>query len=273
MDTTLTILQYKEVLSAIQGKLGIDLSQYAMSSLRYNLVSFMKAYRINGSKELIKNINIKPNIGELLLSYVLKENVSLFREPSLWRIFNKNILEEILSKNTIKIWLPEIGNGSDLYTLLIILDHYNLRQKARITVSDISKINIERIRKGELSKDIISNSTLNLKHFDQNLSLNDYTYQKDKHYFINKDLLRNIFTIKSTLLQTKPIYTPNLVIFRNKMIYYNHVLEQKAINHLHKNMAGGGFLITGIKEDIGLFEIDKKFRLINKEEQIYKRNY
>ncbi len=273
MDITLTILQYKEIIEAIKKHLGVDVSQYALSSLRYNMVYVMKEMRISSHTSFIKAIAINPKVKEMLLSCLICESVSLFREPSLWRIIKTTIFDNILQRGQIKIWLPELNKASDLYSLLIILNHYGIRDKVRITVSDISSINIDKSRKGELSKEILSNSILNLKHFDPNLDLKNYTYEQSKTTYINKELLRGVFSVKGDFFDVKPSYSPNLIIFRNKLIYYNHIREQKAINYLYQNMLGGGFLITGTKEDIGIFEIDKKFRLFNEDEQIYKRNF
>ena len=273
MKATLTLIQYKEIIEAMKSKYGIDLSQYAISSLNYTFIALMNELRLYSHSSFIKSFTTNVAIKEKLFSRLINESVGLFREPSLWRIMKKEIFDVILSKGNLKIWLPELSNASDLYTLLIVLDYYKLRSKARITVSDLSNLNIDASKKGELSRDILSNSILNLKHFNPDINIADYTYQVNKQSYINKELLMNVYSVKGDFFEAKPSYSPNLVLFRNRMIYYNHVREQKAINFLHKTMSGGGFLFVGIKEDLTTFEINKKFRLLNKDEQIYKRNF
>lgn len=273
MDISLTILQYKEILKAIKKHLGIDVSEYVVSSLRYNMVNIMNKMHINKHTEFIKAIATDTIIKEQILSCLICESVSLFREPSLWKILKTTILDKILEKGQINIWLPELNKATDLLSLLILLNHYNIRDKAIITVSDISSINIENSINGELTREILTNSIINLEHFDPNIDLKDYTYQENNTTYINKEILEGVYYLKGDFFDVKPSYASNLVIFRNKLIYYNHHREQKAINYIHKNMVGGGFLITGSKENIETFDIDKKFTIYNSEEQIYKRDY
>jgi len=273
METNLTLLQYKEIIEVIKKQLNVDLSQYALSSLRYSFISIMKELRISNYSAFILSIETKISTQELIVSKLINESVSLFREPSLWRIIKSSYFEEIIKRGQLKIWLPELSKASDLYTILILLDYYNIRSKARITVSDLSSINIEESKTGLISRDILPNTILSLKRFNPDINLDNYTYTSNNQTYIKKELLNNIFRIKGAFLETKPSYTPNIVLFRNKLIYYNHVLEQKAINHLYNTIAGGGLLFVGTKEDLTSFEINKKFRLINKDEQVYKRAY
>ena len=247
MEANLTLLQYKEIIEVIKKQLNVDLSQYALSSLRYNFISIMKELRISNYSAFILSIETKKSTKELLLSMIINESVSLFREPSLWRIIKKSFFDDFIKRGQLKIWLPELSKASDLYTILIILDYYKIRNNARITVSDISDINLENSKTGKISRNILPNTILSLKRFNPDINISDYTYTANNNTFINKDLLKNVIRIKGSFLDTKPSYAPNIVLFRNRMIYYNHVLEQKAINHLYNTIAGGGLLFVGTK--------------------------
>jgi chemotaxis methyl-accepting protein methylase len=182
-------------------------------------------------------------------------------------------LGKILPKNPLRIWLPEVSKGSDFFTLLLLLEMDKLLENSKIIISDQCFINLENCKKGNIDNSIIENSFSNFKRFSPNSDITKYVVQEGKKYQIKKELLKNIFTLRGSFMEIKLPYKPNLVLFRNRLIYYNHVKEQKAINQLYETMAAGGFLITGVKENISMFEIDKKFRIYQQEEQIYKRNF
>jgi chemotaxis protein methyltransferase CheR len=273
MDTTISIINYKDIISAIKSTYGIDFSQYAMGSLNRNISYLMKSSKYSSVKLFINGLKNDKRLFERFLSCIYCEHISLFRDPAMWRILKQDVLDKILVKKPLRIWIPEVSLGSEYYSLLIYLHQQGLINNSKIIISDISHNNLELCRRGNISPSIIANSESNFKRIDENNDLYKYIEKKDNSFFIKKEFLKNTFIYKNSIEDIKLPYKPNLVLFRNKLIYYTHVREQKVINLLHKNMEGGGFLITGVKENIGMFDIDKKFKLYNEDEQIYKRHF
>ncbi len=273
MNITLSILEYKDIIQALKDKTNVDLNQHAMTSLRQNLIYLMSSTKYSSPRALIAAIQNDKVFLEQILSCIYCEHISLFRDPALWRIIKESVLDRITEKSILKIWLPEVSKGSDYYSLVILLAKNNLLAKAKIIISDISQSNLELCRQGYINPSIINNSISNVKRLDELDNINKYTHTIGGKTFINKELLKNTFAYRSSMMDITLPYNPNLVIFRNRMIYFNHVKEQKAINKLYNTISGGGYLITGIKENISDFDIEKKFRIFNQEEQIYKRYF
>lgn len=273
METSISIIEYKGVVSVIKEVYGIDLSQHAMGALGINISYFMKKYKYSTTKNMIIALKNDKMIFEKFLSCLYCEHISLFREPALWRILKESVLNNIMKKSPIKIWIPEVSKGSDYFSLVIFLQQHNLLKDSKIIISDQSHLNLEKCRLGELDSSILMNSESNYKRIDEHNVINNYIDKYISNSTVKKELLSKTFIYRSSLEAIKLPYKPNLVFFRNKMLYYTHVKEQKTINILHKAMEGGGFLITGIKENIGLFDIDRKFKIYDEEEQIYKRHF
>ncbi len=273
METTLTILQYKEILEALKSSHNVDLAQHSMASLRYNFAHIMQNSKYNSVPSFIKGIQTDRLFFENVISSIYNEHISLFRDPSMWRALKSEVFDNVLHKSNLKIWIPEVSKGSDYYSLIILLEHFNLLNKASIIISDTSHINLDKCRRGEIDIDVINNSVSNFKRFDANENINNYIQRKANKYVINKELLKSTISLRSGVLDINMLSNPNIILFRNRFIYYNHVKEQRVINRLHQVLKAGGYLVTGIMEDISAFSIDKKFRIHNSKEHIYKRNF
>ncbi len=274
METTLSILDYKNIIQTVKEVYGVDLSQHAMGSLNRNISYLMKSTHHYSSPTLVINA-LKENKAffEKLLSCIYCEHVSLFRDPAMWRILKTKVLDKILEKSPLKIWIPEVSRGSDYYSLLIYLHQHQLLKKSKIIISSQSHTNLDKCRIGAINSKLILNSESNFKRLNESYKLEDFVEKKGLKYFIKKEFLTNTYIYKNSIEDINMPYQPNLVLFRNRMIYYTHVKEQKVINILHSNIVGGGFLINGVNENIAMFDIDKKFRLYDQEEQIYRRHF
>ncbi len=273
MKTTLSILQYRDIIEAINTTYGINLKQHAMSSFSHHLLTVMSKSRYSSPVLVLKGIKEDKQFFEQILSCLYCEHISLFRDPAMWRMLKPQVIDK-LSKNTqLKIWMPEVSQSSDYYTLVIMLKKLGILSNTRIVVTDMSSINLDRSSQGEIDSNIINTSESNIKRLDANDDIFNYIKQSGRKFFIDNSLLKTTHFLKGGVLDINIPFKPNLVLFRNKMIYFNPVKEQKVINQLHKQIVGGGFLITGVKEDISNFEISGKFRISIKEEQIYKRNF
>jgi len=273
MDTTLSIINYKDIISAIKSTHNIDLSQYSMGAMNRNISAVMRYSKYATVSSFINAIKNDKRLFDKLLSCIYCEHISLFRDPAMWRLLKKDILDKILVKKPLRIWIPEVSQGSEYFSLLIYLHKYKLINKSKIIISDMSQSNLELCRKGIISSTIISNSENNIKRIDESDDLNNYIERIDQSIFIKKELIKNTFIYKNSMEDINLPFNPNLILFRNKFISYTHVREQKIINLFHKKMEGGGFLITGIKENIAIFDIDKKFKVYNEEEKFYKRHF
>jgi len=273
MKTALSILQYRDIIDAINVTYGINLKQHAMSSLRQHLLMVMGKSRYSNPSLVVKGIKEDKQFFEQILSCLYCEHISLFRDPAMWRILKSNVIDQLPKSTPLKVWIPEVSQASDYYSLVVFLKRINALKNTKIAITDESITNLDKCRAGEVDSNIINTSESNIKRFDATADLYNYIKQSGRKFYVDKSLLKNTYIQKGGVLDVNIPFKPNLVLFRNKMIYFNQVKQQKAINQIHKQMLGGGFFITGVKEDISNFEIKGKFKVHNKEEQIYKRNF
>jgi len=56
------------------------------------------------------------------------------------------------------------------------------------------------------------------------------------------------------------------------MIYFPQTLQNKVLGVLHESLMSGGYFVIGIMENISSFNNDKKFFLVNEDENIFKKS-
>jgi chemotaxis protein methyltransferase CheR len=61
------------------------------------------------------------------------------------------------------------------------------------------------------------------------------------------------------------------VLFRNQLIYFNQLLQDKTLNAVHSSLAPGGYLVLGAKETLENTNSNNKFTVVNDSEKIYKK--
>ena len=60
-----------------------------------------------------------------------------------------------------------------------------------------------------------------------------------------------------------------MVFFRNRLIYYNDVLQEDVLNKISASLKKGGYLIIGERETLG--HLSGKFKQIQSGLSIYKK--
>jgi chemotaxis protein methyltransferase CheR len=273
MEASLSMIQYKEVLEILEKTYNISLSQHSINALRQNILHAMQRNKIYTPQIFTQKLQTQSSFAEDIQECLYCEHINIFRDPAFWRILKSQVLDPLLEKSTLQIWVPEVSKGSELYSLLILLDYYGLIDKARILATDSSVRNLAYCKQGIIADDIVITSTGNFERFDATGSLQKYLHNADRKYTLRKDLLRHVSFQRGEVLSLFPTLKPNIVLFRNKMIYYLPSKSVRVINYLHQHMEAGGFLITGVQENIEQYEIERKFRIHHKEEQIYRRNF
>ncbi len=273
MDNNISLIEFRDIQKAILEAHGFDMHNFSLNAMKYNMGRIMEQLYIKQVAAFIDAIRSQKMVFEKITANLYNEQVYMFRDPAFWRIIAERFLPKAAEGEELKIWVPEVSKGEELYTLLIVLKEAGLLHKTRIIASDMCKANLEQCRKGAFPSPKMFESESNYKRYNLKNNFNDYFDKNDLRMSLKHELLSKVIFITGFVLNINLPFKPNFVLFRNKMIYYNHVLEQQAINKVHGQMSGGGLLCLGIMEDIEIFEIHGKFRVEDQEEKIYRRSY
>ena len=266
----LTLKEIKEINSAILTKFGIDYSNYSIISYKNRLIELIKANNIKNHKDLIDKIeHIKISL-DTFTSQLAIPFSEMFRDPAMWRELRDHILPKINGK--IRIFIPSCTSGEELISLLILLKEEAILENAKITVSTCSNLIVDIIRKAVYIEKQMDLNKANYKRYKGKSDLNNYATKSNAKYYFD-ELIKNINFINSRILTDSQLPTgQDIVLYRNKLIYFNLKMQTEVLNIIKDSVRPGGYFIVGIMENIFTSEgMDKVFEVVSETEKIYKK--
>jgi chemotaxis protein methyltransferase CheR len=88
---------------------------------------------------------------------------------------------------------------------------------------------------------------------------------------INNSLKKNTLFSVHNLVSDGVFNEFQLISCRNVLIYFNVELQKKVLNLFYNSLCPLGFLCLGAKESIRDEELAKKFKIVDKTENIYQK--
>lgn len=270
--TEIGIVDTRNVIKLIQEKYGFDFSDYALTSFKRRLEYILQLRNIKHPELLMSRLKDHPDFFEQILDDISIPSTEMFRDPSLWRLLRDEILPRIAKESVkFKIWLPGGVSGDELFSLCIVLRELEISDNVSILVTSLSNKSIDCIKSGILRSSKVEVSQENYERINGKGKLPDYYKIVNGTVYRDTSLLRNVsFELQKIDLEQPPNGI-KLVLYRNKMIYFNPTLQNKVLKNLHTALLPGGHLIIGIKELLSNLYNAGDFILVNPQESIYKK--
>ncbi|WP_420712343.1 CheR family methyltransferase [Pedobacter sp. SL55] len=82
---------------------------------------------------------------------------------------------------------------------------------------------------------------------------------------------KNVLFSMHNLVSDGPFNEFQVISCRNVLIYFNPELQRTVINLFYNSLANFGFLCLGGKEAIRDYQIAKKFKVVDKKNNIYQK--
>jgi len=269
--TILGISDMKTLFQCINSVYQLDFSNYALSSLKSRIEDFMHGYHYSSIDDVIVKIEDDKNFFQLLLKKILVDSTEMFRDPEFWNFIKINILSRLHTQNEFKIWIPECNSGEELYTMQIIINQEKLQHKTKVCTTTLSPLNVERINKASIELKKMEVNSANFERYQEQGKLEEYFINKANTLKLNPELLENVEIINHNLFTDKAPGIFDLIIFRNKMLYYNPTLKIEALKILNSSLKPGGHIAVGIKESFDYPGWEQDFVVVSASERILKK--
>lgn len=270
--TEIGIVDTRNIIKLIQEKYVYDFSDYALTSLKRRLEYILLLRNLKHPDILINRLRDNPEFFEQVLEDISVPSTEMFRDPSLWRLLRDEIIPETYKETSkFKIWVPGTVSGDELYSLCIILKELELLDKVQIHASCLSKRSIESINTGILKSSKGETSEENYLRTNGKSKFQDYCKEVNGIIYRDVSLIENVtFDVQNIEMENAPSGI-KLVLYRNKMIYFNPTLQIKILKNICKSLIPGGYLIIGVKELLSNLYNSNEFVLSNPSESIYKK--
>jgi chemotaxis protein methyltransferase CheR len=268
----LGIVDTRSVIKTLQDVYDYDFKNYALTFFKRRVEKIIQKYSLRDADAFIKRISQEKEFFEIFLQEMCVDTTEMFRDPSLWRLLSDELLSELISNNpNFKIWFPEVSSGEELFSLAILIKKLNLHDNVKFVVSSLSEKNIENIKNGSFDPKKIETNDVNFKRIYSDANLSNFYTQENDEALWDTSLVENTKFIKQNIIFDDYPKGVKLILFRNHMIYFNQILQERFIKIMYNSLVPGGHLIIGNNEQIDYWNSDKDYTVVNKSESIYKK--
>jgi chemotaxis protein methyltransferase CheR len=243
---------------------GYDFTEYSIKSFQRRIDKILEDYRLE-YEELVKQIKkLDPIFIEKFIADITVNTTEVFRNPTVWHSVKYRILPKLKDNDRIDIWHAGCSTGQEVYSMLILLNEFDLLHKTNIYASDINTFALKQAEKGEY---IYRFNIEYLQNFDEVIRKNPYNFEEyndvpySKYFDIDqakdkitiKDFLKNKAVFKrQDLVKRENIFGKqfDLIMCRNVLIYFNLHLQSRVLNYFYDSLKFPGYLVLGYHESI-----------------------
>lgn len=266
------IVETRKIIGVIQEKYNYDYKDYALTFFKRRLERIINSLGFKNADQLIDKLINEKGYFDQFIQDISVEDTEMFRDPSLWRVIRDDFLLEQTKDNTAyRIWMVNAISGEELFSMLILLAEMNLTDKIEIDVTYESIKNYEVIKNGNFNIKKIELNDSNYKRYNCYSDLTKYYKVINNTGYWDTSLIKKVNFLKQNVTFDSLRRPYNLIWFRNQMIYYNQILQDRVLGLLYDNLVQGGHLVIGDKETVEHSTYNKKFKQIIDNEKIFKR--
>lgn len=236
-------MEFLEFKKRIYRQFGLNLEGYKEKQLKRRIVSLMQS---QGLDDFNTYFGMLAKDEEQLLKFLDKVTINVsefFRNPEIFKVLETKMFPEMLKeKPRLKIWSAACSNGSEPYSIAIILEELTPGVRHQIEATDIDRKILETAKKGYFEERFLKNvSQARLSKFftpeEKGFSLKDEI--KNRVQFRHHDLLLDNYGRNY-----------DLIVCRNVTIYFTNEAQDLLYRKFWEALNPGGYLFIGATENM-----------------------
>ena len=264
--------ELRRVIQTVRTIEDVDLGHFQPVILQHRICRFAALQGYESVSKLVEKLITDRSLIHIFLQKIAVTTTEMFRDAEFWTELESIIKDKLSAERFIKIWVPDICGDDELNTLLVILSRNNLMHKATIYATSQFQQAIDNSRESYIDTKKFEISDANFKRMHSGNSLLPYLERLEKYYKFSPKLLDKVIFIKQSISKdTPPDKGFNLILFRNRCIYYNPTTRRTAIEKMGQSLMPGGYLAIGSGENLDETDQQSMLVQVSKNEKIYKK--
>lgn len=260
---------YHCLLTKIYEKHGYDFRDFARSSVKRRIASFMHRHHIEASDDLSNLIFTKEDSLALFIQELSVTVTEMFRNPSFFRRIRELIVPRLKTYPSCKIWMAGCATGQEVYSLAILLREEGLAERTMIYATDINPQSIAVAKEGLYHLEDMQRYTTNYQNAGGKSSFANYYTARFDFVLFDKSLRDNVVFAVHNLATDGSFHEFQLIICRNVLMYFNHQLQSRVLSLFHESLCPLGMLGLGDKESLLFSDNKHYFAAIDRKEKLY----
>ncbi|TKI65181.1 protein-glutamate O-methyltransferase CheR [Lysinibacillus mangiferihumi] len=264
-------MEIELLLEAIYRLSGFDFRQYNRSSISRRIYNRMRVSNIPTISRVQEKAIHEESFLEQLLNDFSINVTEMFRNPSFFKAFRKEVVPYLRQYPEIRIWHAGCATGEEVYSMAILLQEEGLIDRSVIYATDMNEHVLEKAKKGAFSIKKMQAYTTNYMLAGGNHAFSEY-YKTDYQYaYFHPELLKNIIFAQHNLVTDQSFNEFHVIVCRNVLIYFSPALQSQVHHLFYDSLSRDGFLCLGDKETLRCDGIISKYNETVAIEKIYQK--
>lgn len=264
-------IELKLFVEAVLLKYDYDFRNYAPASLKRRLQSAMTRFGCQTLSQLQERMLHEPQTFPLLLDFLTVQVSEMFRDPSYFLAIRQQVVPILRTYPSLKLWIAGCSGGEEAYSFAILLREEGLLERTLLYATDINGLALERARAGVYDLGRLASFSENHAKAGGKTSLSDY-YTAAYGGALFDSSLRERIVFSDHSLATDAVFAEvQLISCRNVLIYFDRVLQDRALGLFHESLSHKGFLGIGAKESLRFSAYAQGFDELVRQDRIYRK--
>lgn len=258
-------------LEAIYFRYQHDFRQYAFASLRRRVARAMEHFGCRSVSQLQDRVLHDPDVFGQLLQFLTVQVSEMFRDPAYFKALRDEVVPVLKTYPSVRLWVAGCSTGEEVWSLLIVLAEEGLLDLARVYATDINTASLRAAEAGVYAIGRMAQFSTNYLAAGGTRSLSDYYHAAYDAAVFDRALRQKVLFADHSLATDNVFSEMHLVSCRNVLIYFDRILQDRAIGLFRDALVHRGFLGLGSKESLRLTSHADAFTEVCAGTRIYRK--
>lgn len=263
--------EIRRLLERIYQRYHYDFRNYSPASLKRRLNAAKQRMGADSLVELEQRVLGNPDTFARLLQFLTVGVSDMFRDPSFFRALREQVVPELYTYPSIRVWIAGCSTGEELYSFAILLHEVGLLDRTTLYATDINPEALRQAEQGLYPIERVQSFTENHQLSGSKHSLSEYYTAAYGSAAFDRSLRKNVVFSDHSLATDSVFAELQLVSCRNVLIYFDRSLQDRALGLIKDSLCRRGFLGLGSKESLLLSQHAAAFRDFVPQERWFQR--
>lgn len=243
-------LELKLLLDAVYRRYQHDFRHYAVASLRRRVRQAMEHFDCTSVSALQGRVLHEPEVFAGMLRYFTVQCSDMFRDPALFRLLREQVVPELSTYPSVKVWVAGCSTGEEVWSYAILLAESGLLKRSLIYATDINPDALKAAERGIFAAERIPQFTANYREAGGVGTFSDYYHVAYGNAAFEPAFRRSMVLADHSLATDQVFSEVQLVSCRNVLIYFDRALQDRAVGLFAEALVDRGFLALGSHETL-----------------------
>lgn len=237
------VLDYEGFKRKVKDKVGLDLNSYKEQQMMRRINQLMQRYQAGNYEAFLALLDSDRAILQHFTDYLTINTSQFFRDVSVYRVLEKEILPSIKKGHDTKIWSAGCSIGAEPYSLAMLMQELDPARNWRIVATDFDANILAKAKEGKYAENL-------LNHVPERFLTRHFQKDAAGQYFLDSKIKSLVQFRQQNLLTDRFETGCDLILCRNVFIYFTVATQEDLIHRFAQSLKPEGWFVIGCSEMI-----------------------